>query len=118
MTQIGKLVNSLRKWNGEVSMKSKVLVKKWKMLLVELEPVQEQNCSRLESPTRIGEMSSLATRTGEEIKVELIRPIEIITDESRMERRKKHGKKHHHHQSSLPRVCGSEGKNKQLHGRH
>ena len=77
-SQIGKLVNSLRKWNGDVSVKSKLLVKKWKMLL---ETVPEQTSSQLEPPVETS-----------------VRPVELDVQPVEMseQRQRKHAKKHHH----------------------
>lgn len=55
MTHIGKEVNSLRKWNGEVGDKAKALVKKWKQLLPDSE-----NSSSSSAGTPSGSGSSLS----------------------------------------------------------
>ena len=42
MTHIGKEVNSLRKWEGDVGVKAKTLVKKWKQLLPDADSPQKK----------------------------------------------------------------------------
>ena len=69
VTHIGKEVNSLRKWDGEVGDKAKALVKKWKQLL----PPDSESSKSTTSPAVNGEevtghLHSHKRKKGERVK--------------------------------------------------
>ena len=88
-TEIGKLVNNLRKWKGDIGTKSKELVKKWKMLLVEVEPTSRQNISSHVNPTVETEAAMPAKALEEEVA-------DRFTQPRQQQQHRKHSKKHRH----------------------
>jgi len=97
-TEIGKLVNNLRKWKGDIGTKSKELVKKWKTLLVESEPTSRQNVSQVN--LSLESEAALATIA-----------VEDSADKSTQQQHRKHSKKHRHHRQDRhqSQLAGSVG---------
>lgn len=89
-------MNSLRKSGGDISTKSKLLVKKWKELLVESEPVTEQPYSQLQLPT------AEASQTVEERSPQPVlssQPVQEVSGHQSRKHSKKHHHRHRHHHS-------------------